>query len=94
MGEGFSLAIIEYMSAGLPVLVPDIESVSQAIAHDKTGFVYHRDEPESAALYLAELAKNENRRLTMGSEAKHVADSRYNLNQCTDSLIDAVGSIL
>src|SRR5699024_1175935 len=26
-GEGFSLSIIEYMAAGLPVLVPDIPSV-------------------------------------------------------------------
>ena len=46
LGEGFSLSIIEYMSAGLPVLVPDIASVSQAITHNKTGLIYKKDDPK------------------------------------------------
>lgn len=93
LGEGFSLSIIEYMSAGLPVLVPDIPSVSQAITHNKTGLIYKKDDPKAAALYIMELANNEKHRLAMGSAAKTEANDSYSLEQCTRSLIYTIKNI-
>lgn len=93
LGEGFSLSIIEYMSASLPVLVPNITSVSQAITHNKTGLIYKKDDPRTAALYIAELANNENHRLAMGKAAKDKANARYRLDQCIDSLISAIEEV-
>ena len=93
LGEGFSLSIIEYMSAGLPVLVPDIPSVSQAITHNKTGLIYKKDDPKTAATYIAELANNEKHRLAMGKAAKAEANDNYNLEQCTRSLITTIKKV-
>lgn len=90
LGEGFSLSIIEYMSAGLPVLVPDIPSVSQAVDHNATGIIYPKDNVEAAASDLQSLATDHKRRLAMGRAAKAKANSAYNLERCTQSFIAAI----
>ncbi len=93
LGEGFSLSIIEYMSAGLAVLVPDIPSVSQAITHNKTGIIYKWDEPESVVSYIKELANDNKRIYDLGIAAKTKADNIYNLKQCTQTLIRIIKNI-
>jgi len=87
LGEGFSLSIIEYMSAGLPVLVPDIPSVSQAITHGETGFIYPKDDVEMAAKQILKLATDAGKRVEMGKFAKALADTSYSLEQCTQRFI-------
>lgn len=83
LGEGFSLSIVEYMSAGLPVLVPDIPSVKQAIDHGDNGFVYEKDSVASAASYVATLLNDDSRRQAMGQCARTKANSQYSLDNCT-----------
>lgn len=92
LGEGFSLSIIEYMSASLPVLVPDIPSVSQAIRHNETGLVYPTEEIQAAADQILGLVTDGKRRLAMGQAAKAEADSRYSLERCTQYFIKAIES--
>jgi glycosyltransferase involved in cell wall biosynthesis len=93
LGEGFSLSIIEYMSAGLPVLAPDITSVSQAIIHNKTGLIYRKDDPMVAATFITELISNEKLRHTMGRAAKNEADDKYSLEQCTRSFLTTIKKV-
>ena len=69
-GEGFSLAILEYMSAGLAVLVPDRPSVCQAIDHDRTGWIYPAGDVSAATDALLELASESERRSLMGLAAQ------------------------
>jgi glycosyltransferase involved in cell wall biosynthesis len=83
LGEGFSLSIVEYMSAGLPVLVPDIPSVKQAIDHDLNGLVYGRDDVKQAASYVEALYSDEAYRKRLGEQARIKADTRYTLENCT-----------
>ena len=83
LGEGFSLSIVEYMSAGLPVLVPDIPSVKQAIDHGENGYVYEKDSIASAASYIATLLNEDGRRQAMGQSARNKANTQYSLDNCT-----------
>jgi len=92
LGEGFSLSIIEYMSAGLPVLVPDIPSVSQATKHNVTGFIYSPDDSKSVVKYITDLTTNPEKKLTMGNSAKQDADNLYTLEKCTQRFIDVLSS--
>lgn len=93
LGEGFSLSIIEYMSAGLPVLVPDIPSVSQATKHNKNGYIYPKNDTEIVAKYIHELAVNKELQLSMGTEAKMEANRKYSLEQCTKKFINIIEQI-
>lgn len=83
LGEGFSLSIVEYMSAGLPVLVPDIPSVKQAIDHELNGLIYDKDNVTQAAGFVETLYTKESYRKQLGSNAKKKANSQYSLENCS-----------
>lgn len=89
LGEGFSLSIVEYMSASLPVLVPDIPSVKQAIDHGETGFVFSKDSPRDASEYLQKLIDDPDLRARLGSTAHRKAEANYTLATCTQQFIRA-----
>lgn len=76
-GEGFSLAVLEYMRAGLPVLVPDRPSVCQAIDHGRTGFVHRQGDLDSALEALTSLVRSAERRADMGRAAREEMLSQY-----------------
>jgi len=80
MGEAFSLAILEYMSAGLAVLVPDVPTVRQAICHGTTGMVYPDGDVDAAAGLLLELSEDPVRRAKLGRDAKLEVDSRFSFS--------------
>lgn len=89
LGEGFSLSIVEYMSASLPVLVPDIPSVKQAINHGETGFVFAKDNPAEAASYLLTLVEKPELRTRLGLNAHRKAEANYTLETCSRQFIKA-----
>lgn len=89
-GEGFSLSILEYMSAGLPTIVPDVPSVAQAITHGTDGFIFSDNDPGNAAYYLNELARDAELRSEMSARAKNRVVADFNLEQCTEAFIEAV----
>jgi glycosyltransferase involved in cell wall biosynthesis len=94
LGEGFSLSIVEYMSSGLPVIVPDIPSVSQAIEPGVTGLVYPRDNVERAAEHVMALCNDAARRAEMGRAAKQKADSAYTSGRTTAEFTKALRGFL
>lgn len=94
LGEGFSLSIIEYMSSGLPVLVPDIPSVSQAIDHGQNGFLYGKDDVETVARHIHSLASDCDFCGTLGRNAKDKADSMYSLEESDRQFKQAIYRVL
>lgn len=84
-GEAFSLSILEYMSAGLAVLVPNTPSVSQAIDHQRTGLIYPRDEPDQAAQMIAKLRRDEALRKRLGAAAAQKVRDSYSLDGMNES---------
>lgn len=79
-GEAFSLAIIEYMGAGLPVLVPDLPSVCQAVEHGRTGYIFPDEDVSAAADFVLSLHRMPHLRRRMGVSASGVAAERYSLS--------------
>jgi glycosyltransferase involved in cell wall biosynthesis len=94
LGEGFSLSIIEYMSSRLPVLVPDIPSVSQAVDHGQNGFVYDKDDVEAVARHIHTLASDRAFCGSLGRNAKDKADSKYSLKECDRQFKQAIYQVL
>ena len=83
-GEGLSLSILEYMSAGLAILVPDIPSVQQSIINNVTGCIYHSRDKQHATSLLAMLIKNPALRNELGLRARKCVDDNYNINLCNN----------
>jgi glycosyltransferase involved in cell wall biosynthesis len=93
LGEGFSLSIVEYMSAGLPVLVPDIPSVSQAITDGIEGFVYPSNSGSAACERLERLIRDPRLASAMSVRSKKRADTSFTLDNTLTSLKAHIESI-
>lgn len=76
-GEAFSLAILEYMRAGLPLLVPDIPSVCQAIENGVDGLIYADGDFDEAAELLRDLLEHPSMKMSIGAAARDKVYSRY-----------------
>jgi glycosyltransferase involved in cell wall biosynthesis len=91
-GEAFSLSVIEYMRAGLVLLVPDIPSVAQAVDDGQTGIVYPDGDAEAVARQLSELMAAPERCQRIGQAARAAVVERYSSTQMMAQFDDAVRS--
>lgn len=85
---GYSLSILEYMRAGLPVVVPDNPSVCGATEHEVTGLVYLEGDYLEAMRSIQRLLDDSDLSKRMGSQAI-VAVRKYTLQSTHDALLNA-----
>lgn len=90
---GYSLSILEYMRAGLAVIVPDNPSVCGATVHGETGLVYREDDVADASACLARLASDEGLRSRLGRHAARVMDQHHRLENTHQALLEACAAI-
>lgn len=84
---GYSLSILEYMSAGLVTLVPDRPSTSLATVNGINGLVYQADDIASATSNIKIAADVEAGKAIRANAIKAVKE-RYNLVNTNSQLID------
>lgn len=89
---GYSLSILEYMSAGLPVVLPDNPSVCSTIKHGFSGFIYSDGDLHSAACMIKCLVKDDALRKRLGAQAM-IASQEYSLKNTHIALIEAFRKI-
>ncbi len=87
---GYSLSILEYMQAGLPVVVPDNPSVCGATVHGKDGLIYREGDIDSAALAVERLCSSKELRQQMGAAAKRRVAEHFNLEKTHRELLAAL----
>lgn len=90
---GYSLSILEYMEAGLPVVVPDNPSVCEATADGETGFVYREGDIASAITALRTLLAEPQRRRAMGALAAERQAQQYSLEDSHEKLIAIIDRV-
>lgn len=91
---GYSLSILEYMSAGLATLVPDNPSVCASIKHNVSGLVYEENDIISACEAIRTLAQNTLHRENLGRTAMLEVERNYNLQQTNRELVAAVDRVI
>lgn len=92
-GEGCSLSILEYMSAGLATVLPDNPSVCASITDYETGLVYKDTDLSSATEALCRLIEDEELRKRLGSNAERKIQSDYNLADTNKEFINIIKEI-
>lgn len=90
LGEGFSLSILEYMSAGLVVLVPNIPSVSQAIDDGLTGYVYDDTSVKGLTDQIIRVIQDKDIRKQIGFNAKEKVDNIYTMERCEKEFTETI----
>lgn len=72
--EGMSLAMLEAMAAGLPIVATDISGNRDMVRHERTGFVVPPSNPDSLAEGVLRLLHSDELRVRMGGESRRASD--------------------
>lgn len=83
--EGFSNALLEYMAAGLPVVVTDVGGNAEAVVDGETGWIVPAGDPSALAAKILDLALNEKRRRVFGSAGRRRVEQCFSLETCVAS---------
>ena len=90
---GYSLSILEYMQAGLPVIVSDNPSVCGATLDGVNGCIYKEGDLLDATSKVAQLLSSPELINIMGGRAKQLVFEKYRLSDTHDQLLQAVSAI-
>lgn len=90
---GYSLSILEYMSAGLITLVPDNPSVCAAIRDKKNGYIYPEGDIEVVAELLRDIVKEPEQNELISKDAIETVKKEFNLTQTNKALIECLSNI-
>ncbi len=79
--EGFSNAVLEAMSAGLPVVAFDVGGNAEAIVHGETGLLAPARDAGALAEAIASLLGDAERRKGMGEAGRVRAEERFSIDR-------------
>ena len=89
--EGLPNAVLEAMSAGLPVVATRVSGHEDVVEHDKTGLLVPPDAPQQLAGALQTLLDNRALRMQMGAAGRSAIETTYSLPAVTDRLLHLYG---
>ncbi len=93
-GEAFSLAILEYMSAGLATLAPNICGNIEAIKDGSTGILFKKRTPEEVAQKINNLLQDRALLTKLGNAAKKSIIDEFDIIQTNKKLIQVISKEL
>jgi glycosyltransferase involved in cell wall biosynthesis len=79
--EGTPNVLFEAMASGLPVVATKVGDVPAIVLQGETGFVVERDDLDGLTAALAELVRNEPRRIEMGRRARQYVEAHHSLDR-------------
>lgn len=92
-GEGMPMVILEAMASGVPVVASDVEGISEALDHGRTGLVVPAGEAESLAGALADLMDGKHDWSRMRESAYQVQVERFSDRSMAEGVADVYNNI-
>ena len=91
--ETFSIAMLESMAMGVPMVAPDIGGLSEAIVHDQTGWVYPAGDVDRLAALLGQGAQDRAKLKARGVQARDLVEKHYSKDIMADSMASLIYSV-
>lgn len=91
--EGISNAVLEAMAVGLPVVTTNAGGMSEAVTDGVEGFVVPVRNSDALADRIAELARNPERRRTMGAAGRERVEREFSIERQADTFEAVYGSL-
>lgn len=89
--EGLSIALLEAMASGLPVVTTAVEGVNDVMTDGQTGMVVALEDTVGFAQSMVRLTQSVDLRRSMGSAAREVVQSRYSIVRQVDEYVRLLG---
>ena len=84
--EGVSMALLEAMAYGLPVVASKVGGIPEVVRHNFNGYLIEPGDTESLANYLEVLLNNSFLRKEMGANSRKIVLDNFNINIAIDKL--------
>jgi len=91
--EGFGLAVVEAMAAGVPVIASDVPGLSEVIEHGKSGLLFPARDEAKLAENIRLLLKDKHRRQQLINEGKKRAHY-FTIDKTVSQYVGAYDKIL
>jgi len=82
--EGLSIAILEGMAAGLPMIVTDVGGSSEMVIDGESGLIVPPKNPQRLAEAIIKLAKEPDLRRRLGQSGRRLAQQKFSLELCVE----------
>lgn len=92
--EGFSNSILEYMSAGRPVVATNVGGASEAIVDGGSGFLIASNDDSALAERLTELLDDGRKACRFGAEGRRIVVSTFSEEAQLRNTIDLYAAVL
>jgi glycosyltransferase involved in cell wall biosynthesis len=79
--EGVSLAVLEAMAAGLPVIVSEVGGLPEIVQQGETGLLIPPKDPEALAQSLARVLEDPGLAQSLGQKAREHVQEKYSLER-------------
>lgn len=86
--EGFPLAILEAMRAGLPVVASNVGGIREAVGHATTGALVERGDEDALRKVLERLLRDPALRRALGDAGRRVYEARFTVDHMLDGTLD------
>lgn len=92
-GDCLPLAVMEALSAGLPVITTAVGALPEAVAHGETGWIVPPDDVVALAEAIGTLATDARLRTRLGRTAREVACARFDAATNYKRLVNTVKGV-
>lgn len=94
LDEGFPIAALEAMAAGLPVVASAVGGLNELVRDGETGYLVPAAQPAELAIRLRELIGNPRLRQAMGAAGRLVAQRNYSNTRMVEDTIAVYERVL
>lgn len=86
--EGISVALLESMRAGLPVIATRVGGIPETVRDGETGLLFGAEDEAGIAGAISELARDRGRREALGRRARDLLHEEFSLERMTGRYLD------
>jgi glycosyltransferase involved in cell wall biosynthesis len=87
-GETFSMAILEAMALGKPILTSDFGPMPEAVEHGVTGYVAHADDAKSISEAIQFFSESKDRLSDMGRQARKTVEQYFTVDKIAKEYLE------
>ncbi len=92
-GDCFSIASLEAMAMGLPVVVCDVGGISEIVEQSQTGYLIKPDDGGALREALESLIGDDERRLALGQRGRQRVEQHFNASSNANELLALLNQI-
>jgi glycosyltransferase involved in cell wall biosynthesis len=86
--EGMSIALLEAMAVGLPVVASRVSGTVDVIRHGKNGLLFEPGDVEGLVGWISSLIEMPERRTELGRMARETVEQQFSLNRTADAYVE------